>query len=250
MRILTVDIGNTRTKAHVWDDISLINSFAEKNITADDINEFAQKEDVDVISICSVRKEISKLIQKLSAKAKVRVINFGQEAIKEFKDKIYYSSALGADRLAAFLGGEALYPKEAKMIIDAGTALTIDIVSADGIFRGGDISLGLFTRLKALSEKTSMLPLVTEWVDCPMFGYDTASAIVSGALNGVTGEIIYAYKRAQKNYGVNRMLLSGGDANIIGERLKSEGIECDLVPDIVARGMLELGEIKEKPKGI
>ena len=56
---------------------------------------------------------------------------------------------LGRDRLAAAVGATVLYPGRNVLIVDFGTAVTIDLVTADATFRGGCISPGMRTRFRA-----------------------------------------------------------------------------------------------------
>ena len=82
----------------------------------------------------------------------------------------YDKSMLGTDRIAAAVGAIELYGADKQMIIiDSGTAITIDFV-AGGVFLGGNISPGVDMRFEALSEKTAVLPLcspiVLEGEDC------------------------------------------------------------------------------------
>ena len=75
------------------------------------------------------------------------------------------------------------------MIVDFGTAITIDQVSADGVFRGGNISPGMQMRYKALHQFTGRLPLIdSNGRKLPM-GRDTETAIRAGVLKGMEYEI-------------------------------------------------------------
>ncbi len=67
---------------------------------------------------------------------------------------------LGHDRIAAAAGARKLLPGSPLLIMDLGTAITIDFVTANGEYRGGNISPGLLTRFKSLHDHTARLPLV------------------------------------------------------------------------------------------
>lgn len=95
---------------------------------------------------------------------------------------------LGPDRLAAAIGAYA-ETKNDILIIDAGTAITYDFVSADGHYKGGNISPGMRMRFEALHEHTAKLPLIDEKDDIPNLGYDTETAIRSGVILGIKYEI-------------------------------------------------------------
>ena len=63
---------------------------------------------------------------------------------------------LGCDRWLAMLGARALYPDQAVMVVDSGTALTLDVVGGDGVFQGGLICPGLNTMVRSMTESTDL----------------------------------------------------------------------------------------------
>ncbi|MBK6903040.1 MAG: type III pantothenate kinase [Saprospirales bacterium] len=67
---------------------------------------------------------------------------------------------MGKDRLAAAVGAWSFFPGKTCLVIDAGTCITSDVLSEDGIFKGGNISPGIDMRLKAMHTFTARLPLV------------------------------------------------------------------------------------------
>jgi type III pantothenate kinase len=133
-----------------------------------------------------------------------------------------YSSAgqLGADRWAAIVGGWQLY-RRSVCIIDAGTAVTIDAVAQDGRHQGGIIVPGLALMHTSLNNDTSDIVGFVKQSDGPLagdewFGTDTRSAVergavfmLSAAINGVVAEI-------SKTGDMPVIILTGGDAEIIG----------------------------------
>ena len=110
------------------------------------------------------------------------------------------------------------------LVIDAGTAITYDLVTADGCFVGGNIAPGMGLRFKALHEHTGQLPLVAAEGDTPVVGYDTETAIRSGVIHGLLGEI-KSYITDLKLSHTNLMVfLTGGDGKFIHSRLDQENI--------------------------
>ncbi len=67
---------------------------------------------------------------------------------------------LGYDRIAAAVGAYTIFPGKTVLVIDAGTAITYDIVTAGGEYLGGNISPGLEIRFKSLNKYTNRLPLL------------------------------------------------------------------------------------------
>ncbi len=140
-------------------------------------------------------------------------------------------ATLGADRLAAAVGayyaarrihGTAHVPV---LIIDSGTAITYDFVTAGGEFLGGNISPGIHTRFRALHEFTSQLPLIAP-PDRPLpphtlsLGNSTQTAIASGVMEGVRLEIEGYIRHFVLKYPNVLIFLTGGDSFHFDETLK------------------------------
>lgn len=237
MKVLTIDTGNTKAKLDLWEDS---NHLWHKNLEDSDYREIRNVlgcEKPGYCVVCSVRKDPEALISELKDTTDTHLLNFNKISSERYKNNIHYSGILGADRVAAFLGAEQIFPKTAKLIVDCGTAITIDVVSAKGSFEGGNISLGLYSRMKALADYTSLLPLVETLEIKTFFGENTVGAIATGALNGVVGEIIYDYQLALKNFGIQKVVLTGGDSEILVPILKENGITVEYDPYLVARGI-------------
>lgn len=82
-----------------------------------------------------------------------------------------------------------LYPGRNVLIVDFGTAVTIDLVTADNTFRGGCISPGMKTRFRALHDYTACLPLCGPTESGELQGLTTEEAIRLGVMNSLTFEI-------------------------------------------------------------
>lgn len=118
---------------------------------------------------------------------------------------------LGPDRLAAAVGAWTLAPGQPSLIVDMGTAVTYDLLTADGVFRGGNIAPGIWLRFKALHENTAALPMVEAQSDFPYMGTDTETAIRAGVLQGIWNELEgYIRHYSVENEGL-LTFLTGGD---------------------------------------
>jgi type III pantothenate kinase len=127
---------------------------------------------------------------------------------------------LGMDRIAAAVGAAAQKPATPLLIIDIGTAITIDYVSAEGVYNGGNISPGVDLRFKALHQFTGRLPLVNEKGDIPPLGYDTETAIRSGVIKGIIRELDSYIDEYKKKYNIFTFL-TGGHAFYFESKLKN-----------------------------
>ncbi len=163
----------------------------------------------------------------------------------ELPIRINYRSpeTLGLDRKATACAASALYPSERLVIVDAGTALTIDFVDRNG-FNGGNISPGLRMRFRSLHDYTARLPLITELPKkIPIFGQDTNEAISAGVFNGWRDEVAGTLT-VSAALGYNKVLLTGGDAPLLMEslpetleRLGRKEIKIEYHPHLLAEGM-------------
>jgi type III pantothenate kinase len=143
-------------------------------------------------------------------------------------------NTLGVDRIAAAVGAHALMGNSNCdiLVADIGTAITYDVVTADNCYRGGNIAPGIYMRLKALNCFTARLPQIEpEEGDTPMWGYDTETALRSGAINGVVAELEYYYSQLNKNAVA---VLTGGGAKLVSDRLSFKPI---VVPSLVHIGL-------------
>lgn len=156
----------------------------------------------------------------------------------------YQRATLGGDRLASACGAYRLLGKEAvALVIDAGTALTYEYLSRGGVYEGGNISLGLHMRFKALSHFTQRLPLIEDTPETmPLaYGVDTRSAITQGVVRGMVEEVRAYIASARADLGEDLVvLLTGGDAAWLHRHLAMPSLLW--VPNLVSLGLLEILE--------
>ncbi len=130
-------------------------------------------------------------------------------------------STLGKDRIAAVVGAFDLYPNQNILVIDAGTAITYDIVSEKGQYLGGNISPGIEMRLKALNYFTGRLPLVQQKEWNKLYGTTTEEAILGGVLNGVVFEVDKTIDTFKEFYNNLKVIITGGNAEFFDKKLKN-----------------------------
>ncbi len=160
--------------------------------------------------------------------------------------KSVYASpeTLGADRIAAAVGVNKMYAGRNIAMVDFGTAITIDLITADGTFRGGYISCGVQMRFRALHDYTSRLPMCSPTEEFSSLGISTEECIVNGVMQGVVGEIESHIRRlSEKN--VNLLIIfAGGDAKYFVKQIKN-AIFADCEPVICGlNAILEYNEVE------
>ena len=145
---------------------------------------------------------------------------------------------VGTDRLLAAVAVNRLRASNRPaVVVDAGTAITVDVVSADGAFEGGVILPGFRLAARALSEGTDLLPEVDDDPASgppPVVGKSTIAAIRSGLFWGQVGAVCELVRRMSDQLGaVPQVFVAGGDA----ERLAAFLPQTQVVPELVLAGI-------------
>lgn len=209
--VLTIDQGNSSVKAAIHDGEKILYSCRIKNPDSAQIVAFAHQHEATAAIYCSVACEGDDLVSALGrAGIPCRKLDAGTP----LPIVIDYASptTLGRDRVAAATGAMSIHPGKGLLVVDAGSAITYDVVSPDGHFIGGNIAPGLKMRLQSMHEHTLRLPVVAKEGDTPLWGYDTSTAMRSGAIMGVVAEIAYYRSRLPED---TVIMLTGGDASIV-----------------------------------
>ncbi len=149
------------------------------------------------------------------------------------------ASTVGQDRLLCALGAYAK-AEQACIVIDAGTAITVDFVDGEGVFQGGMIAPGLAMMLRSLHEGTAALPSLSFADPDPargVLGKDTAHAMMLGVKVAAQGFVRYATERLSDMYGAYpQIIATGGDAPVLFE---NDGVVENVVPDLQLIGIIE-----------
>ena len=124
---------------------------------------------------------------------------------------------LGTDRWAALIGARALVPDAAVLVVVCGTATTIDLLTPEGHFAGGNILPGMGLMLRSLHTSTAALPDADgEYVNHPNH---TVDAITSGCQHAQAGAIERLFRRHRAEYVDLQCLISGGAGKTVAPRL-------------------------------
>jgi type III pantothenate kinase len=138
---------------------------------------------------------------------------------------IDHAERIGLDRLFNAVAANSVRETgSAAIIVDAGSAVTVDLVDAAGIFRGGAILPGLGLMAQALHSYTAKLPLVKwESVEQPPLvpGTFTEAAIRLGIYSAVVGAISDLVEKMRKPAEACHLFLTGGDAKILAPELSA-----------------------------
>ncbi len=231
MMNLAIDIGNTLVKTALFERGQVVDIFKSDDLTVDFLekNIFSHYPDIENGIVISTRRPLPEVERYLTGKLK-RFIRFDHTVPVPIKNLYETPETLGPDRLAAAVGAAAIDPGTNVLVVDFGTAITIDFVTADGEFSGGNISPGAGARFKALHQFTGKLPLLELSDQTQLLGKTSHEAITSGVINGIVYEIEGYIDRLRKERGNFKIIFTGGDGIFFAKRFKNPIFAtCDLV---------------------
>ena len=239
MTNLVVDIGNSSVKASfvIGTTLEEVIRFEGEDV-ASFIATITENRKPRVIAISSVRK-LNQNFLTSAEKLCDKLIIVNRETELQIINNYRTPLTLGTDRLMAAYGAISLFPGKNCIIFDFGTALTIDFVNKKNEFTGGNISLGMRSRFKALNDYTEQLPLVDTPKDLVSPGGSTREAIESGIILGLIFEI-EGYIRANPEH---IYIFTGGDAIYFAKKLKSS---IFVVYNLVLMGLARVAEYYAK----
>ena len=210
---LVIDIGNTRAKLAVFAGDEIIHESQQIN----DIPHLIKTYQVERAIICSVGADYS----VANALLTVPTLILNHETPLPFQVNYETPQTLGMDRVAGVAGAMQLFPNQSCLVIDAGTCITYDFISSDGIYSGGAISPGLHMRFKAMHEFTAKLPLPELVWPNDFEGKSTRDSLLSGVCLGLADEINGRIARYSQRFGPIQVIICGGDANLLKQHIKN-----------------------------
>ncbi len=177
---------------------------------------------IDEMAIASVVEQLSSTLQQVSRLlwgADPLVISY--QDIPELKIRYRRPETVGIDRLLAALAAYRIYGAPL-IVVDIGTAVTVDVLSAEGEFLGGIIAPGPRICAEALAEKTSLLPQVELQPPSELIGRSTEEAIKSGVVYGTTELVDGLVRRIREQIGEPaEVVATGGLADLISPESKT-----------------------------
>jgi type III pantothenate kinase len=234
---LTVDIGNTSVKAALFEGGRLVETLGREGSPPVEgwLRSGRGGGCFDGAIVASTKREVVEIEEEIRRRGGF-FLKLDHTTPVPVKNLYASPQTLGADRLAAAVGAHTLYPGRTVLVVDFGTAITFDIVTAAGEYLGGNISPGAGSRFRALHEFTGSLPLLglpageeeplrrplaaTPPGDGNFPARDTKTAIESGVVTGIVAETERYIERAREKFGAIETIFTGGDADYFAERVK------------------------------
>ncbi|MBP6556931.1 MAG: type III pantothenate kinase [Flavobacterium sp.] len=219
--LLAVDVGNTRIKAAVFEDNTLLQVFLFDHKEMVEKFDFIleQHNKIGVIVVASVGNIDQSDFLSFEKRASIHFIS--NESQFPFDNLYSTPKTLGIDRLVLATGATLRYPNQNRLVIDAGTCITYDFINEKNQYLGGAISPGIRLRYESLHQFTSKLPLLTKAYPEYVIGNSTQESIHSGVVNGITLEIDGFIEQYKSQYAKFIIILTGGDAEFLAKRLKN-----------------------------
>ena len=184
MANLVIDVGNSYTKVAVFDNHELVYANQHEVFDTEMLTGYLDKYTIEKAIISTVKNTSEDWQDRLKQKKALQ--KFNPAEYEGINNKYLTPQTLGADRLAAVIGANCLYPGKSNLVIDAGTCVTYDLIDNDANYFGGSISPGLNMRYNALNYYTGGLPLIKSDAGfINNYGNSTTTAIQSGVQNGL-----------------------------------------------------------------
>jgi type III pantothenate kinase len=240
MVVAILDIGNTNLKIYhiLKNKITGREIISWKNF---DVNSFIPRlENAKKVIMTSVVPEKKNILKQLMIDAKIEVQIVGEDIHPDITIKIEKPETLGNDRLIGAYEGYAMV-QGAAIVIDLGTALTIDFVSSKNEFLGGIIAPGLRACAQSLETTAPLLAGYQLFGEVSLPGKNTGQAIRSGLVYLISGGIEKVVNEFKKLDPTAKIIATGGDFERIKDYLSFEAI---FEPDLLANGMIRLLKIK------
>ena len=235
--ILVMDIGNSAAKVGLWNgsDVVRAGRLTDPGALADFLGD-AHVQAAGAVSVVPAHNAAWSAV----VPSAVTLRFFDHES--EWPVRIGYRTpgTLGTDRIAAAVGGwldPDRPPDTTTVVVDAGTALTLEVVTPDGEYPGGIIAPGPELLRRALNEGTAQLPLVPLESPPHTVGRSTVEAMQSGIMLGFQALVEGLLRDLRAQRGPLYVVATGGWAPWLSTRIG----DIDTVrPHLVLRGVAEM----------
>lgn len=240
VRIVALSVGNTRMTFApcIGREVGAARTMGVNDLgaTAHAIAEAVSQTDAEAVVVATVNATASDaLVGALRPKTGAGIYRIGADVGLPNAGGVDADAKTGQDRLLAALAAFEIL-QQACVVVDAGTAITVDFVDGEGVFQGGAIAPGMRMGLRALHEMTDALPEVAFSVPHgDPFGKNTDRAMVNGVFYGARGLVRALTERYAEAYEAYPLVVAtGGDAQ---DLFAGDELVDRIVPDLVLRGI-------------
>lgn len=219
---LIIDVGNTSIKLAIFAGGELQHKkVSTKKDFLNSLKEVSEEyPNIDHCIFSSVGGVTEEEISAVKKFAPLFILS--HEARLPFTNEYETPKTLGVDRIALVSAAAVKFPEKNVLVIDAGSCITYDFLTAGNKYLGGVISPGIEMRYKAMHTFTANLPLLEAKIPKNSIGDSTNNSMHIGVIQGVVNELegfIYTYNEKFTNLTV---ILTGGDAHFLRESIKND----------------------------
>lgn len=242
LNLIAINVGNTRTQVGQFAGTELRRTERLDNDSVPAlvhllVGLWEQTDEPRTMLMASVNDAVAApLDAALRDQLSVEIYHVGDDVPVPIGRRLDPETITGVDRL---LNAVAAWDRirQACIVVDAGTALTVDFIDGEGTFHGGAIAPGAAMQLQALHDRTATLPelrLAAPDVMQP-FGRSTGQAMLNGVFHGIRGTVQRLVEQYAEHYGAfPQVIATGGDAELL---FRGETLIDNIVPDLTLLGI-------------
>lgn len=230
--LLVLDVGNTNIVMGIYSGKELVKHWrlTSRKRTADEVGftllgllggSGVKKEEIDAAVYASVVPSLDEIfLEAVRDYLGIDCLKVTSDVNLGIEIKMENPSEVGADRLLNAVAAKEKYGAPL-IIVDLGTAITLDVVSAEGAYLGGAIAPGMEVGMELLFSRTAKLPQISLVAPERYIGRSTTEAIQSGIIYGFVGMIdALAGGIFTELGGACRVIATGGHAKILSDHSK------------------------------
>ena len=250
--LLCLDVGNTQIHGGVYQGEDLKFQFRKNTSTglsSDELGIFFRsvlRENgydnklISSVAICSVVPHMEYSLKNACMRYFTEDVLLIKAGIKTgLRIKYLNPAEVGSDRVVNAVAARKLYPEQNILVVDFGTATTIDAISSEGDYLGGAILGGAKLMVSALESKTARLPSVEIVKPEKACGVTTAQSIQSGLYWSALGGVRELNKQiSSEQFGGDKPLVIGTGG--VGKLFEESDLFDHYIPDLVLYGLKEI----------
>ena len=242
--ILAIDVGNSSIKWGLFNQGILVGNQRldlKETISWEDAWEKFGRDAHKLIMVCGVVPDVlHRHYEWLKSRcSKVKLVTYVDVPVKI---NLENPGLAGIDRIvASFAALKLAGQNRAVIVVDAGSAVTVDLATIEDGFLGGAIMPGLKLMARSLNQYTAQLPEISvNGQISQVAGTNTAQAISFGVGNAFLGGVDLLVKKLETQAGSQaKLFFTGGDGQLLADHFHSKG---DYVPNLVLNGLSLIGE--------
>jgi type III pantothenate kinase len=226
--VITIDIGNTNIAFGFFEKRMLLNTLrivTDSGRTSDEyrllISQFMREEklhgNVDDVIVSSVVPSLTPVFRAVARKlSNKEAILVNSDLPLGIKFDVEEPRFVGADRICDIFEAHKLFPNENAVTVDFGTATTFSVITKDGRFVGGPITIGVLPASTELFRKTAQLPRIELVKPKSAIGKNTVEEMQSGVINGFGGLVDRLIELIEEELGEKvRVIGTGGISHVM-----------------------------------